>query len=351
MRIVFVLTYPVHYAAPRVADWLGWDNRDRRMAALVKAMGVDVELWGVADQPFDGEVPVADLGSVRIRLFGPRDASVPAREATSETLCAAAAADSASLFVLIGVDGAAGLDLHDRVLAPGGRRYALVIGGSYWSRIVPRAALLFTESQRQEDALDHPGWRFWRKGPPRERRFRLPKTVDTARFRPIAAAPRYDVVAVARLVKYKNFDEIGALSTRFRVAVAGSGPRQAELAARYPRVDWLGHVPHADLPALLGAARIYVHPGRQEWFPRAIPEAMACGLPVVAFDDRFGPDIVPPETGLLVGEPDYRASVAALLADPARIEAMGAAARAHVERHHGPRSSEAACRRLIEVAR
>ena len=35
MRVVFVLSYPATYSIARVEDWLAWDNRDRRMPALL----------------------------------------------------------------------------------------------------------------------------------------------------------------------------------------------------------------------------------------------------------------------------------------------------------------------------
>jgi glycosyltransferase involved in cell wall biosynthesis len=101
---------------------------------------------------------------------------------------------------------------------------------------------------------------------------------------------------------------------------------------------------------MLAQARLFFHAGRRDYFPRAIPEAMACGLPVVAFDDRIGTDVIPPDCGLLVGDGDYRRRVAALLADPDQLDAMGSAARAHAVATHGRRSSQAACRKLIEVA-
>lgn len=352
MRIVFVLTYPTHYATPDLSEWLAWDNRDRRMAALLKTLGVDVELWGVRDVAFEREVAVADLGSLRVRLYPASNPDAPPREQVSDALCDAARADKADLFVLIGSDGAAGVDLHARVLARDDRAYAVIIGGTVWHPIMADARLILTESSRQERLLMQPEWRFWRKPVPLDRMARLPKTIDTSRFAPIATPrKRWDVIAVSRLIPYKSFTEIGRLSERHRVAVAGDGPMRFDLRRRFPRIDWLGHVAHADLPATLAKARLFVHAGRKDWFPRAIPEAMACGLPVVAFDDRIDADVVPPSTGILVDDRNYLAEVAQLLGAPGTLAAKGKSARAHVVATHGPRSSEAACRKLIEVAR
>jgi len=352
MRIVFVLTYSTHYAVPDLSEWLAWDNRDRRMPALLKAMGVDVELWGVRDVALDTDIAVADLGSLKIRLFAASNPDAAPRAQISDALVDAARADTADLFVLIGSDGAAGMDLHARVLARDDRAYAVIIGGSPWSPILKHARLVLTESSRQEALLMRPEWRFWRTPLPLERLFRLPKTIDTDRFAPIATPrKRWDLIAVSRLSPYKSFDAIGTLSQTHRVAVAGDGPRRQDLRRRYPRIDWLGHVAHADLPATLAKATMFFHAGRIDWFPRAIPEAMACGLPVAAFDDRIGPDVVPPSTGILVDDGNFRHEVAQLLGASGTLAAKGRSARAHAVATHGPRSSEAACRRLIEVAR
>lgn len=350
MRIVFVLTYPTHHGVADVREWLRWDNRDRRMPGILTELGVETELWGLAREPLDTLSELSGIAPYPIRLFAPSNPAAKTREQKSDAMIAAARIDPADLFVLIGSNGGAGFDLFDRVLRPDKRRFAVIIGGDWWSRIVPHAAFLFPESAVQEAKLTQPGWRFWRRAIPDTRMQRLPKTIDTGRFAPLPTEKRFDLVATSRLTPYKKFDEIAALGERHRVAVIGDGPQGDELRRRFPQVAWLGHVPNAEVPAVLAQARLFFHAGRRDYFPRAIPEAMACGLPVIAFDDRIGPDVIPCDCGLLVKDNDYRDKVAALLADPAAVAAMGAAARVHAVATHGPRSSEAACRRLMELA-
>ena len=347
-RIVFVLTYPAYHSVVDPAEWLRWDNRDRRMPALLAAMGVDVELWGVGTDAAE-HVSAATFGApYRIRLFARSGGGAASRDHYSDAMVAAARADPADLFVLIGTNGGAGYRLFDRALKPDRRRFALIIGGDWWSRLVPHAALLFTECALQEQALAAGGW--WRRAIPRDRMERLPKTIDTDLFRPLEAERRWDVLSVSRVTRWKSFAEVGALSRRHRVAVAGGGPQAARMARRYPAIAWLGHMPHARIPELLAQAGLYFHAGRRDYFPRAIPEAMACGRPVVGFADRLGDDVIPPDCGLRVGERDFVPLVAALLRDPARMAQMGAAARAHVVATHGLRSSAAACRTLLRAA-
>ncbi len=350
MRIVFVLTYPTHHGIADIGEWLRWDNRDRRMPGILAEWGAEVELWGLAREPLDTVSALPGIAPYPIRLFAPSNPQARTRDQKSDAMIVAAKADPATLFVLIGSNGGAGFDLYDRVLRPGKRRFAVIIGGDWWSRIVPRAAFVLPESAVQEARLMQPGWRVWRRPVPDSRMQRLPKTIDTDRFAPIEAGKRFDVIATSRLTPYKKFDEIAALGETHRVAVIGDGPRAAALKRRFPQVTWLGHVPNAQVPAMLAQARLFFHAGRRDYFPRAIPEAMACGLPVAAFDDRIGTDVIPRRCGLLVRDADYRAKVAALLHDPAATTAMGTAARAHAVATHGPRSSEAACRRLLELA-
>jgi glycosyltransferase involved in cell wall biosynthesis len=72
-----------------------------------------------------------------------------------------------------------------------------------------------------------------------------------------------------------------------RLLVAGDGPRRPELerlAAEIApgRTRFLGYVPYSELPALYGAADLFVHAPREERWGVSVAEALACGLPVVA---------------------------------------------------------------------
>ncbi len=348
-RIIFVLTYPTYHSVADPTEWLGWDNRDRRMPALLAALGADVELWGVGAEAAEHRSDERFGTPYRIRLFARSGGAAASRHHYSDAMVAVARRDPADLFVLIGTNGGAGYRLFDRALRPDQRPFALIIGGDYWSRLVPHARLLFTEGAVQEEALAAGGW--LRPRIPRDRMERLPKTIDTGLFRPIAAERRWDVLSVSRVTRWKSFAEAGALARAHRVAVAGGGPDAVPMARRYPAIDWLGHRRHAEIPDLLAQAGLYFHAGRRDYFPRAISEAMACGRPVVGFADRLGADVIPPDCGLRVTERDFRPLIAALLREPARMAQMGAAARAHVVATHGLRSSEPACHTLLRLAR
>lgn len=86
-----------------------------------------------------------------------------------------------------------------------------------------------------------------------------------------------------------------------------------------------------DVPDLLRASDLFVHPSREEGFSNAILEAMTAGLPVVACDIGGNPEaVVDGKTGRLVPSRNaaaFASTVAELLADPEKRKAMGEAGR------------------------
>jgi glycosyltransferase involved in cell wall biosynthesis len=94
-----------------------------------------------------------------------------------------------------------------------------------------------------------------------------------------------------------------------------------------------------DVPRLLAAADLYVHPSRWEGWPVAVVEAMAAGLPVVASDCAGRPPgFVDGGHGWIhpTGEvPALRDALdRALATPPAELRVMGARARRLAERHY-----------------
>jgi len=127
----------------------------------------------------------------------------------------------------------------------------------------------------------------------------------------------------------------------WRLLVIGDGrARDAVAMALAPlgrRVVWLGAQDR--IPDLVAAADLLVWPAVREAWGMALLEAEAAGVPVVAGRVGGVPSIVVDgETGLLTPDGDAAAladAVAALLDDPDRRRAMGAAAIDYVARRHG----------------
>ncbi len=165
------------------------------------------------------------------------------------------------------------------------------------------------------------------------------------------------VVCVSRLVPRKGQDVLVAGWPRVlarhpgaRLLLVGGGPDEARLRrAAATRglgsaVVFAGPVAPAELPAHYAAGDVFAMPCRTrrggldvEGLGMVYLEAAACGLPVVAGTSGGAPEAVRDGvTGTVVGDPRspeaVSAAVTALLDDPARARAMGAAGRAWVER-------------------
>lgn len=99
-------------------------------------------------------------------------------------------------------------------------------------------------------------------------------------------------------------------------------------------VHFVGRVEHADLPAYYRLCDVYVHSSIYEGLGKVMIEAAASGKPVVATRTAGAAEIVVDgETGLICNAEDaadMAAKIGALLADAARAQAMGRAARAYV---------------------
>jgi glycosyltransferase involved in cell wall biosynthesis len=166
------------------------------------------------------------------------------------------------------------------------------------------------------------------------------------RFVPDPAQPRQEdeLLFVGRLVEKKGLTHLVAALPAIvaarpgcRLRVAGFGPEQDALRAQChalgvaDRVEFLGAVAQADLPALYRRATLFVAPfveaasGDQEGLGLVMVEAAGCGCPVLASDLPAVRDViddrVPPGDAAALAT-----RVIALLAEPPAARAARAAA-------------------------
>ncbi|WP_395622031.1 glycosyltransferase family 4 protein [Sphingomonas daechungensis] len=155
----------------------------------------------------------------------------------------------------------------------------------------------------------------------------IPNGVDTKRFHPGTAergkfelpTDRPVILMVSAMIASKNIDKgiaaVSALPDALLI-VAGDGPLRADLKAladerlpgRYRQIT----VPSADMPALYRSADAVLHLSQDESFGNVYVEAMASGVPIVAYDSPRTRWILGDE-GLL-GDPNVESSIKEQLA-------------------------------------
>ncbi|WP_027211262.1 glycosyltransferase family 4 protein [Burkholderia sp. WSM2232] len=123
------------------------------------------------------------------------------------------------------------------------------------------------------------------------------------------------------------------LPEHVHIAVAGflpgsPYPDEAKALGIAERVHFLGLV--KEMPVLMHSVDAFVFPSRYEAMSLSLLEAMAAGLPVVTARTAGGAEIITPDCGIVLDDPDdpqaLAAAVARLAADDAACRKMGAAA-------------------------
>jgi glycosyltransferase involved in cell wall biosynthesis len=148
----------------------------------------------------------------------------------------------------------------------------------------------------------------------------------------------------------------------FRFVVAGDGPESAGLRRRVHALgldglfEFRGHV--ADVAPDLAACQIVILTSRAEGIPLIVLEAFAASRPVVASAVGAVPEVVTPETGILVppgkgdiGKDEIEKFVAALdllINDPSLRRSLGTNGRRLVERRFDRRQAAEAYRALFD---
>jgi len=350
MRIALVLTYPIYHSSSlSVEEWFNQPDRERQLAAAMAQMGHRVELWAVGEfekKKVNNKIEIDEKGFKTI-IFPPNKKNKKSKRHFSEALNAHAREFMADIHILKGVDGGIGIHLLRDYLIPNQRAFAFIIGGEYYSPFNWKAEIILYETEVQRQMLVSPGWRLWRKRIPESNLVRFPKLIDTDLFSPFhRVEKKWDLLIVGRMIpRYKNYDALGALSQQFRVAVIGDGPQAHELMARYPGVEWLGYVPNSELPRYYNRTHLFMHTGFRDFYPRVIAEALACGIPCIAFSKRIAGDVLPPDCGLLLSHNNFIIPIRNLLKNRERLARMSQQARQYSLKNVG----EAACRKSLQT--
>jgi len=154
--------------------------------------------------------------------------------------------------------------------------------------------------------------------------------VDTERFSPAARcvalrdawgaavdAPVF--LAVGRVAAEKNielalraFEAARRARPGTQMIVVGDGPARQRLEAAHPAARFVGVQRGAELAAHFASADVFLFPSLSDTFGNVVMEALACGLPVVAFDCAAAAEHVDDAiSGRLVRPGDEAAFIAA----------------------------------------
>jgi len=180
----------------------------------------------------------------------------------------------------------------------------------------------------------------------------LRRAVDTVRFHPErrnddlraswGAGPDTPVmICVGRVAPEKNLHVVieswEALRRRApdaKCVIVGDGPGRAALEAAHPEVIFAGTRRGDDLAAFYASADLFVFPSLTETFGNVVLEAMASGIPVVAYAEAAAREYIRNgQNGIRVAPGNEGGLVeraATLGADATACAAMGRAARASV---------------------
>lgn len=201
----------------------------------------------------------------------------------------------------------------------------------------------------------------------------MARGVDTALFNPTRRSTylrsqwgvRDDTLVVAhvgRLAAEKNIDlalrahaAIAARHTDTRLLFVGDGPLRRDLERRHPEHLFAGMRSGIDLAEHYASADLFLFPSQTETYGNVTLEALASGLPVVAYDLAAASElIVDGQNGQLVApgrEDAFIAASAALAIRPERLGTLRQRARQSVAHLGWERIQDQFAARLLKVIR
>ena len=149
------------------------------------------------------------------------------------------------------------------------------------------------------------------------------------------------VLHVGRLAPEKNlrvvlqaFEGIKSVKPRARLVFVGDGPSRNTLQTQCPEAIFAGFQRAEELAAYYASSDMFLFPSLTETYGNVTPEAMASGLPVVAFDDAAAGQLIRHGiNGMLAAKDDvagFLQCAVDLAADPQWRDRIGDAARARV---------------------
>ena len=174
-----------------------------------------------------------------------------------------------------------------------------------------------------------------------EKTFVVPNYVDTELFRPKAKQPQNrptkqtQLIFIGRLVEQKNLHMLikAVAPLDVQLNIIGDGPLRGELEKLsqdiQANVHFSGKILNERLPEQLHEADIFVSTSKWEGHPKALIEAMSCGLPAIVSKVPGNIDVIAHGVNGLQCElsaESFTAAIQLLVADEPRRQKMGQSA-------------------------
>jgi glycosyltransferase involved in cell wall biosynthesis len=111
------------------------------------------------------------------------------------------------------------------------------------------------------------------------------------------------LISVGRMAPEKNLDQVlktyealKSIGQAFKLVMVGDGPLKEQFQKRYPEIIFPGMLSQSNLAAYYASSDLFIFPSQTETFGNVTLEALASGIPVLAFDCAAARDWV--QTGV-----------------------------------------------------
>jgi glycosyltransferase involved in cell wall biosynthesis len=111
------------------------------------------------------------------------------------------------------------------------------------------------------------------------------------------------LISVGRMAPEKNLDQVlktyealKVTGQAFKLVMVGDGPLKEQFHKRYPEIIFPGMLSQSNLAAYYASSDLFIFPSQTETFGNVTLEALASGIPVLAFDCAAARDWV--QTGV-----------------------------------------------------